>query len=126
MRSIDIGVVRLSERMLPSDPPASEELRQARDWIRTETEAAVVGMPLPVGLTFVGTAGTITALAAMDQQLAVYDAARIHNYLLTLDAGGSVWKPSFLVDRNSNGRDCWAWREAERMSLLPERSSFGR
>ncbi len=86
VRSMDIGVVRLSERLLPSDPPTAEELRQARDWIRTETEAAVAGMPLPAGLTFVGTAGTITALAAMDQQLAAYEAARIHNYVLALDA----------------------------------------
>lgn len=85
VRSIDIGVVRLSERVLQSDPPTTEELRQAHDWIRTETGAAVEGMPLPVGLKFVGTAGTITALAAMDQQLSVYDAAKIHNYVLTLD-----------------------------------------
>ncbi len=85
VRSIDIGVVRLSERVLQRDPPTTEELRQAHDWIRTETGAAVEGMPLPVGLKFVGTAGTITALAAMDQQLSVYDAAKIHNYVLTLD-----------------------------------------
>ncbi|MCW5800212.1 MAG: Ppx/GppA family phosphatase [Nitrospira sp.] len=86
VRSIDIGVVRLSERVLHSDPPTGEELRQAHDWIRTETEAAVADMPLPARLTFVGTAGTITALAAMDQQLPVYDAAKIHNYVLKLDA----------------------------------------
>ena len=85
VRSIDIGVVRLSERVLQSDPPTTDELRQAHDWVRTETGAAVANMPLPVGLTFVGTAGTITALAAMDQQLSVYDAAKIHNYVLTLD-----------------------------------------
>lgn len=86
VRSIDIGVVRLSERVLQSDPPTSEELQRAHDWIRTETGAAVADMPLPVGLTFVGTAGTITALAAMDQQLPVYEAAKIHNYVLTLEA----------------------------------------
>jgi len=85
VRSIDIGVVRLSERVLQSDPPTAEELRQARNWIQNETEAAVATMPVPIGLTFVGTAGTITALAAMAQQLPAYEPARIHNYVLTLD-----------------------------------------
>lgn len=85
VRSIDIGVVRLSERVLQSDPPTAEELRQARNWIQNETEAAVSTMPVPIGLTFVGTAGTITALAAMAQQLPAYEPARIHNYVLTLD-----------------------------------------
>jgi exopolyphosphatase/guanosine-5'-triphosphate,3'-diphosphate pyrophosphatase len=42
-------------------------------------------MPLTPGLTFVGTAGTITALAAMAQQLPAYEPARIHNYILSLD-----------------------------------------
>lgn len=86
VRSIDIGVVRLSERVLQSDPPTAEELRQAGEWIRNETEAAVANMPVPGGLTCVGTAGTITALAAMAQQLSIYDPARIHNYVLMLDA----------------------------------------
>lgn len=85
VRSIDIGVVRLSERILQSDPPTAEELRQAGEWIRNETEAAVATMPVPGGLTCVGTAGTITALAAMAQQLSTYDPARIHNYVLTLE-----------------------------------------
>ena len=35
--------------------------------------------------TFVGTAGTITSLAAMAQQLPAYEPARIHNYTLKLD-----------------------------------------
>jgi exopolyphosphatase / guanosine-5'-triphosphate,3'-diphosphate pyrophosphatase len=35
--------------------------------------------------TFVGTAGTITSLAAMAQKLPAYEPARIHNYGLELD-----------------------------------------
>jgi exopolyphosphatase/guanosine-5'-triphosphate,3'-diphosphate pyrophosphatase len=85
VRSIDLGVVRLGERVLRSDPPTAGELQRAHYWIRNETEAAVATMPLTPGLTFVGTAGTITALAAMAQQLPAYEPARIHNYILSLD-----------------------------------------
>ena len=85
VRSIDIGVVRLSERMLQNDPPTHEEVQQARKWIRTETEKVMRVMPRRSGLTFVGTAGTITSLAAMAQQLSTYEPARIHNYRLTLE-----------------------------------------
>ena len=84
-RSMDIGVVRLSERILYGDPPTLEEVRQACEWIRNETEAAIEGMPLPSSLTFVGTAGTITSLASMAQQLPAYKPARIHNYILNLE-----------------------------------------
>jgi exopolyphosphatase/guanosine-5'-triphosphate,3'-diphosphate pyrophosphatase len=34
VRSIDIGVVRLSERLLHHDPPTRHEIEEARDWIR--------------------------------------------------------------------------------------------
>ncbi len=85
VRSIDIGVVRLSERLLHHDPPTAQEIQLAREWVAEETAAAVADMPRPAGLTCVGTAGTITALAAMAQQLPAYEPARIHNYTLTLE-----------------------------------------
>lgn len=84
VRSIDIGVVRLCERVLTHDPPTVEEIGQAREWVRRETHAAVAGMANYETVTFVGTAGTITALAAMAQKLPAYEPARIHNYRLTL------------------------------------------
>jgi exopolyphosphatase/guanosine-5'-triphosphate,3'-diphosphate pyrophosphatase len=84
VRSIDIGVVRLCERLLHHDPPTAEELQQARDWVSRETKAAVVDMEGYQSATFVGTAGTITALAAMAQKLPAYEPARIHNYQLAL------------------------------------------
>jgi exopolyphosphatase / guanosine-5'-triphosphate,3'-diphosphate pyrophosphatase len=85
VRSIDIGVVRLSERSLHHDPPTREETEQARVWIRRETIEALAAMPRSAGCTFVGTAGTITSLAAMAQQLPAYEPARIHNYRLALE-----------------------------------------
>jgi len=84
VRSIDIGVVRLCERLLHHDPPTCEEVGQAREWIARETKSAVTEMTGYETATFVGTAGTITALAAMAQKLPSYDPVRIHNYRLTL------------------------------------------
>jgi exopolyphosphatase/guanosine-5'-triphosphate,3'-diphosphate pyrophosphatase len=84
VRSIDIGVVRLCERLLHHDPPTKEEIRQAREWVANETKASVADMENYQTATFVGTAGTITSLAAMAQKLPVYEAAQIHNYQLQL------------------------------------------
>ena len=83
--SINVGVVRLCERLLHHDPPTSAEIQQARDWVARETNTAIVEMGDYHTATFVGTAGTITSLAAMAQELPAYERARIHNYTLTLD-----------------------------------------
>jgi exopolyphosphatase / guanosine-5'-triphosphate,3'-diphosphate pyrophosphatase len=85
VRSIDIGVVRLCERLLHHDPPTGGEVRQACEWVEHETRAAVADMGNYQAATFVGTAGTITSLAAMAQRLPSYEPARIHNYILNLD-----------------------------------------
>ncbi|MBS0149735.1 MAG: Ppx/GppA family phosphatase [Nitrospira sp.] len=85
VQSFDIGVVRLCERLLRHDPPTGEEVRRAREWVARETKAAMANMDDYQQATFVGTAGTITALAAMVQKLQSYEPARIHNYVLKLD-----------------------------------------
>ena len=84
VRSIDIGVVRLCERLLQHDPPIDEEVRQAREWVAREMKVAVADMGHYQTATFVGTAGTVTSLAAMAQKLSAYEPARIHNYQLHL------------------------------------------
>lgn len=83
VRSIDIGVVRLCERLLHHDPPTDDEVHQAREWVARETKTAIAGMNGYDAANFVGTAGTITSLAAMAQKLPTYEPARIHNYTLT-------------------------------------------
>jgi exopolyphosphatase / guanosine-5'-triphosphate,3'-diphosphate pyrophosphatase len=84
VQSIDIGVVRLCERLLHHDPPTDEEVLQAREWVARETKAAVADMSNYQTATFVGTAGTVTSLAAMAQKLPTYEPTRIHSYRLQL------------------------------------------
>src|SRR5207244_2365901 len=76
--------IRLSERMLLHDPPTERELQAAREVIKKETEQVRTWLGDFSRATFAGTAGTITTLAAMAQQLPVYEQARIHNYGLKL------------------------------------------
>ncbi len=84
VRSIKVGVVRLSERLLHHDPPTTDEVDSARAFVRQETFKVVKEIGDLQGATFVGTAGTITSLAAMAQRLPAYEPARIHNYCLKL------------------------------------------
>jgi exopolyphosphatase/guanosine-5'-triphosphate,3'-diphosphate pyrophosphatase len=84
VRSFDIGVVRLAERFLKHDPPTSEEVEAVRTMIRASTAEVQPLLEHLIGTTFVGTAGTITTLAAMAQQLSTFQHTRIHNYRLSL------------------------------------------
>jgi exopolyphosphatase/guanosine-5'-triphosphate,3'-diphosphate pyrophosphatase len=102
VRSIDVGVVRLCERFLQHDPPTDEEVRQAREWVARETKAAVTDMGDYQAVTFVGTAGTITSLAAMAQKLPTYEPARIHNYQLQLSRIQEIEQT--LLSRNKSAR----------------------
>ena len=84
MTSIDMGVVRLTERVLQSDPPRAAEIQKAETLIRDLTSGARREIGDITDLTLVGTAGTITSLAAIAQRLPTYDPARIQNYVLEL------------------------------------------
>jgi exopolyphosphatase/guanosine-5'-triphosphate,3'-diphosphate pyrophosphatase len=90
VRSIDVGVVRLTERVFLHDPPAGDEILAARTFVAAEVTKAQESLG-PIGdVTLVGTAGTITTLAAMAQHLPAYEPARIHNYRLSLETIGDL------------------------------------
>ena len=84
--SLPLGAVYLTERFIHHDPPSGEELERLRRSVREalEQQSALL-RPGPACL-FLGTAGTITTLAAMDLKLAVYDADRINRSMLTRSA----------------------------------------
>ncbi len=114
--SLELGVVRLTERLLRNDPPTREELEAARTFIRTQLEKARTVVGDVHGTSLVGTAGTITTLAAMDLRLEIYDKARIHNYRLTLDAVRTL--EDALLSRTSAERRALPGLEPDREDLI--------
>lgn len=82
-RSIDIGAVRLTERFLRGTPPSDADLEACIAWIAHEA------MRFPdfdaSRTAFVGVAGTVTTLAAIELGLTSYDGARVSGCVLTAD-----------------------------------------
>jgi exopolyphosphatase/guanosine-5'-triphosphate,3'-diphosphate pyrophosphatase len=88
--STGLGVVKLTEAYLRSDPPLPHELAAVREAIAAriarlrsqEWPDAIWGAPMP-GAMFVGTAGTVTSLAAIDLALDPYDPERVNGHRLS-------------------------------------------
>ncbi len=79
-RSLDIGSVRITERLMPSDPPTAAELDAATRAIDDALDLLPEhGVDLADAGTVVGVAGTITTVAAVLQGLETWDRSRIHH-----------------------------------------------
>ncbi len=83
--SLDLGVVRLAERCIHSDPPLDRECVEVQLLVRHELKRLPEVLKDLSDVTLVGTAGTVTTLAAMAQGLPGYDPVRVHNYRLSLE-----------------------------------------
>ncbi|MBN2576058.1 MAG: Ppx/GppA family phosphatase [Deltaproteobacteria bacterium] len=82
-RSLPLGSVRLTEKHIKNDPALATEIAA----VEAESARQLAGVALPSPpLTLVGTAGTVTTLAAMSLGLASYDPARVHGHRLALAA----------------------------------------
>ena len=76
--STQMGCVRITERIMRTDPPIAEETAEARKLIDDNVTTASVTVPFAKARTFVGCAGTFTTLSALAQGLESYDPERIH------------------------------------------------
>jgi exopolyphosphatase / guanosine-5'-triphosphate,3'-diphosphate pyrophosphatase len=74
--SLDIGSVRLTERFVRNDPPATAELEGLAVHVRQL-------LPNVSVVRAVGVAGTVTTLAALDLGLETYDSAGVHGHRLS-------------------------------------------
>ena len=85
VRSVNIGCVRITERHLHSDPATPEEVSAAEQFATETLREAFAEVAVDKARTWVGVAGTITTLSAIEQQLPAYDPERIHLSRLALE-----------------------------------------
>lgn len=83
-RSADIGSVRLTERIFKHDPVQAEEVQTLRALVEPLMRATWPVAELQNVASMLGTAGTITTLAAMAQGLTQYEPERLDNFALSL------------------------------------------
>jgi exopolyphosphatase/guanosine-5'-triphosphate,3'-diphosphate pyrophosphatase len=77
-QSLDIGSVRLTERLMPSDPPTPDEVAAATRVVDEALDTLPsYGVHIGDARTLVGTAGTVTTVAALLLGLDHYDRERI-------------------------------------------------
>jgi exopolyphosphatase / guanosine-5'-triphosphate,3'-diphosphate pyrophosphatase len=82
--SLPAGVVRMSERHLHSDPPATAELQVLAADARAVYLAGLPAAERAPVRRGIAVAGTATSAAAIDQELDPYDPERVHGYTLLL------------------------------------------
>ncbi len=86
MTSLQLGCVRLTERALPSDPPAAAELAAATAFVDGELAAVEELIDPSAATTLVGVAGTVTTVAALFLELEAYVPEAIHGTHVPADA----------------------------------------
>ena len=84
VRSLDIGVVRLTERFLHHDPPAAEELGRLTASVAGAIADGVPATVRGAACGAVGVAGTYTTLVAHKLGLRKYRSELVHGHVLSL------------------------------------------
>ena len=80
--SVDIGSVRLTERLLPEHPASADRVATAA----AEVAAMFSRVPIPgPPARAIGVAGTFTSLAAVHLELIAYDRDRVHGAVMTVE-----------------------------------------
>ena len=104
--SIDVGCVRMTEAWLHHDPPTAEELSQALSVIDVHLDDVLRDIPFAgEAATFVGLAGTITNVAAVEIGLPEWSRDAIHHFVLTRAAIEDVFRTlatESIEDRKHN------------------------
>ena len=84
MRSLDVGVVRLTERFFHADPPPAAEVAALSGHVAAAVEEAVPAELRAAVRGMVGVAGTYTTLVAHKLGMTEYDPALVQGHVLSL------------------------------------------
>lgn len=104
--SVDMGCVRMTEKFLQHDPPLAEELSNALSVVEQHLDDVAREVPgAGEADRFVGLAGTVTTIAAVELGLAEYRRDAIHHLVLTREATEDVFRTlatEAIEDRRHN------------------------
>lgn len=81
--SLPLGAVYLTERFIHHDPPTEDEFDGIRKEVQEELRHQSDRISQDASAVLVGTAGTITTLAAMDLEMETYDPGKINGHTLS-------------------------------------------
>ena len=91
--SVDMGCVRMTEKFLHHDPPLPEELSNALSVVEQHLDDVAREVPGAGDVErFVGLAGTVTTIAAVELGLTEYSRDAIHHFVLTRSAAEDVFR----------------------------------
>ncbi len=80
--SLNMGSVRIRERLMPDDPPTAGQIAAARAFVGDMIDGS--GVDVGKAVTWIGVAGTATSLSALVMGLTTYDPALVHNSVVPL------------------------------------------
>jgi len=80
VKSLPLGATWLTRNFLKSDPPIPEEIKKA---LNTAIEIIFSQTSFPFPTMFIGTAGTVSTLAAIDLKMTVYQPHLINGHILS-------------------------------------------
>jgi exopolyphosphatase/guanosine-5'-triphosphate,3'-diphosphate pyrophosphatase len=90
MASLPLGAVYLTNRYIKNDPPTLGEISLLGRAIKNILEEYCVDLKPGPSTALVGTAGTVTTLAAMDLGLAEYDPDKINGHTLSREKVSAI------------------------------------
>jgi exopolyphosphatase/guanosine-5'-triphosphate,3'-diphosphate pyrophosphatase len=85
MKTVGIGVVKLTDRYLASDPLSDADQGRLIRGIEEKIGPVLKSFGSLIGHRLIGTAGTVTTLAALELKMTVYEASRVQNTSLGLE-----------------------------------------
>ncbi len=117
MESLPLGVARLTERFLTSDPPDSAQVRKLEDHLHRKLDAPMRKARRAGAIRAIGTSGTINALVAMARVARDGEQDRLHG--LSVPATDIAWLRNRLLKLSSDERGELPGADPKRTDLLP-------
>jgi exopolyphosphatase / guanosine-5'-triphosphate,3'-diphosphate pyrophosphatase len=114
--SLDIGCVRITERILRADPPSAAQRVEATRWTRAMLLGGLNRLPVATVRRLVPVSGTATTVAAAALKLPSYDPARIH--LSRIPAQRVHQVADFLLAANRSHRAALGYMHPGRVDVI--------